>query len=96
MTNMTKEEINEKIAELQAQRAEIERREREQSEVESKKKKEEKEKELTAIKNAIKAFNEKHNEHYSLAKSIDNFVIKIKGEPIDEELLDYSRFFTLS
>ena len=52
--------IDRQIEELYVKRAEIENAiEQEKREVE-KKKKEEKEKELTAIKNAIKAFNEKH------------------------------------
>ena len=99
MTDMTKEEINERIAELQAQRAEIERKEHEQAEVERKKKEEEKEKELAAIKNVIKAFNEKYNEYYSLANNVDDFIINFKGKPAsigDEKFLDYLRFLVLS
>lgn len=71
-------DIDKQIEELYAKKAEIERKEREQSEVERKKKEEEKEKELTAIKNAIEAFNEKHNEHYLIAKSIE---IKVDDSP---------------
>lgn len=63
--------IDRQIKELYVKRAEIENAiEQEKKEAENKKK-EEKEKELTAIKNAIKAFNEKHDEHYTLVKSIE-------------------------
>lgn len=60
--------IDRQIEELYIKRAEIENAiEQERREAE-KKKKEEKEKELTAIKNAIKAFNEKHDENWMMVK----------------------------
>lgn len=87
-------DINKQIKELYAKKAEIERKEREQAEVERKKREEEKEKELAAIKNAIKAFNEKHEEHYSLARYLpSDSAIEFIGEPIDKKFLDYLKNF---
>lgn len=95
--------IDRQIEELYVKRAEIENAiEQERGEAE-KKKKEEKEKELTAIKNAIKAFNEKHGEHYTLAKKLEmkaedyprdkhipsDFTVEFGGEPIDKTFLEY-------
>lgn len=97
------EQIKKEIEALYEKKAEIEQTiEQERREAE-KKKKEEKEKELTAIKNAIKAFNEKHNENYSLVKSIEikannfpcrrhlpsDFTVEFKGEPINKTFSDY-------
>lgn len=100
---MTKNEIDEQIAKLQAQKAEIEKKEREQAEAERKKREEEKGKELADIKNAIKAFNEKYTEYYSLASNIwtkfDNSyhyqldpkspTPTYRGKPIDEIISEY-------
>lgn len=100
---MTKTEIDEQIAKLQAQKAEIERKEYEQAEAERKKKEEEKGKELADIENAIKAFNEKYTEYYSLASNIwtkfdnsyryqpdpKNPILTYRGKPIDEIISEY-------
>lgn len=59
---MTKEEINQKIAELEAQRDEIERQEREQVEAEKRKARAEREAELQKIKASLDKFNEKYND----------------------------------
>ena len=95
--------IDKQIEELYVKRAEIENAiEQEKREAENKKK-EEKKKELTAIKNVIKAFNEKHDENYSLVKSIEikaddfpcrkhlpsDFTVEFRGEPINKTFSEY-------
>ena len=60
--------IDRQIEELYVKRAEIENAIEQEKREAEKKKKEEKEKELTAIKNAIKAFNEKHGENWMMIK----------------------------
>lgn len=59
---MTKEEINQKIAELEAQRDEIEKQEREQAEAEKRKVRMEREAELQKIKASLDEFNKKYND----------------------------------
>lgn len=59
---MTKEEINQKIAELEAQRDELERQEREQAEAEKRKARAEREAELQKIKASLNEFNKKYND----------------------------------
>lgn len=95
--------IDRQIEELYVKRAEIENAIEQEKREAEKKKKEEKEKELTAIKNAIKAFNEKHDENYSLVKSIEikaddfpcrkhlpsDFTVEFKGEPINKTFLEH-------
>lgn len=95
--------IDRQIEELYIKRAEIENAIEQEKREAEKKKKEEKEKEFTAIKNAIKAFNEKHDENYSLVKSIEikaddfpcrkrlpsDFTVEFKGEPIDKTFLEH-------
>lgn len=54
------EQIKKEIEALHEKKIQIEQAIKKEKEEAEKKKKEEKEKELTAIKNAIKAFNEKH------------------------------------
>lgn len=77
------EQIKKEIEALHEKKAEIEQTiEQEKKEAENKKK-EEKKKELTAIKNAIKAFNEKHDEHYTLVKSIE---LKAEDYPRDKHI----------
>lgn len=75
--------IDRQIEELYVKRAEIENAIEQEKREAEKKKKEEKEKELTAIKNAIKAFNEKHDEHYTLAKKIE---MKAEDYPRDKHI----------
>lgn len=75
--------IDKQIEELYVQRAEIENAIEQEKRETEKKKKEEKEKELTAIKNAIKAFNEKHDENYSLVKKIE---MKAEDYPRDKHI----------
>lgn len=65
------EQIKKEIEALHEKKIQIEQSIRKEKEEAEKKKKEEKERELTAIKNTIKAFNEKYNDHYTLAKSIE-------------------------
>ena len=95
--------IDRQIEELYIKRAEIENTIEQEKREAEKKKKEEKEKEFTAIKNAIKAFNEKHDESYSLVKSIEikaddfpcrkhlpsDFTVEFKGEPINKTFSEY-------
>lgn len=97
------EQIKKEIEALHEKKIQIEQSIRKEKEEAEKKKKEEKEKELTAIKNAIKAFNEKHDEHYSLVTSIEikaddfpcrkhlssDFAIEFKGEPINKTFSEY-------
>lgn len=97
------EQIKKEIKALHEREAQIEQTIKKEKEEAEKKKKEEKEKELTAIKNTIKAFNEKHGEHYTLAKSIimkaedyprdkhipSDFTVGFGGEPIDKTFLEY-------
>jgi sugar-specific transcriptional regulator TrmB len=64
---MTTNEIDEQIAKLKSQRAEIERREREQAEVERKKKEKECEKDLQGIQEMIDEFNKKYDKEITLA-----------------------------
>lgn len=88
--------IDRQIEELYIKRAEIENAIEQEKREAEKKKKEEKERELKAIKNAIKVFNEKHNEHYTLVKNIEikaddfpcrkhlpsDFTVEFHGEPL--------------
>lgn len=97
------EQIKKEIEALHEKKIQIEQTIRKEKEEAEKKKKEEKEKELTAIKNAIKAFNEKHDENYSLVKSIeikaDDFPchnhlpsdlgIEFVGKPINKTFSEY-------
>ena len=90
------EQIKKEIEALHEKKAEIEQT------IEQEKREAEK-KELTAIKNAIKAFNEKHNENYSLVKSIEikaddfpcrkhlpsDFTVEFRGEPINKTFSKY-------
>lgn len=59
---MTEEEINKKIAELEAQRAEIRRKEREEAEAKKKQEKEERKADLQKIEVALNDFNKKYND----------------------------------
>lgn len=59
---MTKEEINQKIAELEAQRDEIERQEREQAEAEKRKARAEREADLQLIHDLLDEFNKKYDD----------------------------------
>ncbi len=97
------EQIKKEIEALHEKKIQIEQTIKKEKEETEKKKKEEKEKELTAIKNAIKAFNEKHDESYSLVKSIEikaddfpcrkhlpsDFTVEFKGEPINKTFLEH-------
>lgn len=62
------EQIKKEIEALYEKKAEIEQTIEQEKREAEKKKKEEKEKEFTAIKNAIKAFNEKHDENWMVVK----------------------------
>lgn len=66
MANMTKEEINERIAELQAQKAKIEKEEREQAIIEKEKREKECEKDFQEIQEMIDKFNKKYNKEGTL------------------------------
>ena len=59
---MTEEEINKKIAELEAQRAEIRRKEREKAEAKKKQEREERKADLQKIEAALDEFNKKYND----------------------------------
>lgn len=59
---MTEEEINKKIAELEAQRAEIRRKEREEAEAKKKQESEERKADLQKIEAALNDFNKKYND----------------------------------
>ena len=97
------EQIKKEIEALHEKKIQIEQAIKKDKEEAENKKKEEKKKELTAIKNAIKAFNEKHNENYSLVKSIEikadnfpcrkhlpsDFTVEFKGEPINKTFSEY-------
>lgn len=72
-TNKDIENIDKQIEELYAKRAELEAIEAEKEREQKRKAKEDKDKELIAIKNAIKAFNEKHGENYLL---VSHFMCK--------------------
>ena len=77
------EQIKKEIEALHEKKIQIEQTIKKEKEEAEKKKKEEKDKELKAIENAIKAFNEKHNEHYTLAKKIE---MKAKDYPRDKNI----------
>ena len=77
------EQIKKEIEALHEKKIQIEQTIKKEKEEAEKKKKEEKEKELTAIKNAIKTFNEKYKEHYTLAKKI---VMKAEDYPRDKHI----------
>ena len=77
------EQIKKEIEALHEKKAQIEQTIEQEKREAEKKKKEEKDKELKAIENAIKAFNEKHGEHYTLAKSIS---IKAEDYPRDKHI----------
>lgn len=62
------DKLTKEIEDLCRQRADIEAKIREQKEAENKKKQEEKDKEYKAIKNAIEAYNTKHNERLVLGE----------------------------
>ena len=66
MTDMTKNEIDEQIAKLQAQKKEIERREREQAIIEGEKKRKEHEKDFQEIQEMIDKFNKKYDKEGTL------------------------------
>lgn len=97
------EQIKKEIEALHEKKIQIEQTIRKEKEEAEKKKKEEKENELKAIENAIKAFNKKHDEHYTLAKKIEvkaddfpcrkhlpsDFTIEFKGEPINKTFSEY-------
>ena len=59
---MTEEEINKRIAELEAQRAEIRRKEREEAEAKKRQERAERETDLNNIKNLLNEFNKKYND----------------------------------
>lgn len=97
------EQIKKEIEALHEKKVQIEQTIKKEKEETKKKKKEEKNTELKAIENAIKAFNEKHDENYSLTKSIEvkaddfpcrkhlprDFTIEFKGEPINKTFSEY-------
>jgi Skp family chaperone for outer membrane proteins len=58
---MTEEEIDKKIAELETQRAEIRRKEREKAEAKKKQEREERKADLQKIEAALDDFNKKYN-----------------------------------
>lgn len=59
---MTEEEINKRIAELEAQRAEIRRKEREEAEAKKKQERAERKADLQKIEAALNDFNKKYND----------------------------------
>lgn len=59
---MTEEEIDKRIAELEAQRAEIRRKEREEAEAKKKQEREEHKADLQKIEAALNDFNKKYND----------------------------------
>ena len=59
---MTEEEINKRIAELEAQRAEIRKKEHEEAEAKKKQKREEHKADLEKIEVALNEFNKKYND----------------------------------
>lgn len=63
---MTKNEIDEQIAKLKAQKAKIERREREQEMIEKEKREKEREKDFQKIQDMIDEFNKKYNKEGTL------------------------------
>lgn len=73
--NETKEEDNmntsERILQLEKELTDLRAQERKEKEEAEKKAKEDRDKELTSIRNAIIAFNEKYNEHICLAEEIN-------------------------
>lgn len=73
---MTEEEINKKIAELEAQRAEIRRKEREKAETKKKQERAERKADLQKIEAALNDFNKKYNDTLCLGikhnSNIDN------------------------
>lgn len=77
------EQIKKEIEALHEKKIQIEQTIKKEKEESEKKKKEEKENELKAIENAIKAFNKKHDEHYTLAKKI---VMEAKDYPHDKHI----------
>ena len=77
------EQIKKEIEALHEKKAEIEQTIEQEKREAEKKKKEEKDKELKAIENAIKAFNEKYKEHYTLAKKIE---MKAEDYPRDKHI----------
>ena len=97
------EQIKKEIEALHEKKAQIEQAIKKEKEEAEKRKKEERNTELKAIENAIKAFNEKHEEHYTLARSIvmkaedyprdkhipRDFTIEFKGEPINKTFSEY-------
>lgn len=64
---------SERISQLEKELTELRAQERKEKEEARKKASEDKDKELTAIKNAIVAFNKKHNKHYLLIQSNNGF-----------------------
>ena len=77
------EQIKKEIEALHEKKIQIEQTIKKEKEETEKKKKEEKNTELKAIENAIKAFNEKYKEHYTLAKKIE---LKAEDYPHDKHI----------
>lgn len=74
--NNTIEEIDKQIESLYAEREKLKAEQREKEELEKKKAAEERDKDLLDVMNTIKKFNEKHNEHITLATNVDSKIGK--------------------
>lgn len=74
---MTEEEINKKIAELEAQRAEIRRKEREKAEAKKKQEREERKADLQKIEAALNDFNKKYDDTLCLGIKRNSDIDKV-------------------
>jgi t-SNARE complex subunit (syntaxin) len=74
---MTEEEIDKKIAELETQRAEIRRKEREKAEVKKKQEREERKADLQKIEAALNDFNKKYNDTLCLGIKRNSDIDKV-------------------
>lgn len=74
---ITEEEINKRIAELEAQRAEIRRKEREKAEAKKKQEREERKADLQKIEAALDDFNKKYNDTLCLGIKRNSDIDKV-------------------